>query len=205
MKKDKIYSLFRKNYYLRLYNKMYISNGEKKLGLQYVSDGSAVYPLENLPEFNQITLPSLLGVSQDQSTEYSVSEAPEWLYTAIEDFHDSDIPLKKHCYDTFGYVVFQTYHNNMSDGFENVTVFVDPKYLAPVADEECEYVLRTISENGRAVIVQAGMITKAIIAPTNFSSFSQLNEKIEFVQDLYTELSLMRNKQKADEEQSTLL
>ena len=205
MKKEKIYSLFRKEYNLHLHNKMYVDGGKKKLGLQYVSNGIACYPLENMPEFDSTTLPSLLGVPKDEPRGYSVTEAPDWLYTAIEDFHDSDIPLKSHCYDAFGYMVFQTYHNNMSDSFENVTIFVDPKYLTPILDEDCEYVLREVSENLRAVIVKAGLLTKAIIMPMTFISDSQLDTKIEFIQDLYTELNFMRNNKKADEEQLTLL
>ena len=205
MKKKKIYSLFKKEYRLKLYNKMYSLDGEKKLGLQYVSDGNACYPLENLPEFDEITLPSLLGVPNDQPTEYEVSEAPDWLYTAIKDFHDSDIPLKEHCYDAFGYVVFQTWHNSTNDDFEDVTIFVDPKYLAPIADEGCEFELRTLDNGRRAVIAKVGLLVKAIIMPMDFSSNSQLDTKIKFVQDLYTELTLMRNKAKPDEAGPTLL
>lgn len=207
MKKEKIYALFKKEYHLTLHNKMYLDNGEKELALQYVSNGEACYPLENLPEFDEGTLPSLLGVPKDEPRGYSVAEAPEWLYTAVKDFDDSDIPLKKHCYDAFGYVVLQTYHNNINDGLENVTVFVNPKYLAPIADEDCEFVLRTISAKikTRAIIVKAGMLIKAIIMPMTFASDSQLDTKIEFVQDLYTELNLLRNNNESDEPELTLL
>ncbi len=205
MKKEKIRTLFRKERRLNLYNKMYFDDGEKKLGLQYVSDGFVVYPLENLPEFDETTLPSFLDVPKELPTKYDVLEAPDWLYTAIKDFDDSDIPLRKHMYDVFGYTVFQTFHNSPNDKFEEVTIFADPKYLAPIADEACEFLLRNLDNGRRVIVAQDGLLTKAIILPMDFSSDSLIEDKIEFVKSVYTKLTLMRNKQKADEEQSTLL
>ncbi len=56
MKSKKIYAMFQEKDVLRLWDKLYDDNGETKIAMQYLSDGTAVYPLENLPLFDTLTI-----------------------------------------------------------------------------------------------------------------------------------------------------
>lgn len=62
MKLDKIFTMFKKREHLSLYNKLYKDNdGETKIAMQYLCDGSACYALENLPLFEQELLNNMNG------------------------------------------------------------------------------------------------------------------------------------------------
>lgn len=200
MKREKIYAMFKKRRHLNLFNKIYEDNGETKIALQYLCDGRACYALENLPLFDDETIFGLLGSKTNSELKCYVDVAPEWLKTALEDYDASDIPLTRTA-DMFGYTVLETHHNNDNDGFSEICIFVSPELLSPVFDEDYELVSRDVGELGRLIIVKAGLITKAVIAPYRFSEYD-CNKNLKTVERAYDELRNLRNrynKSKSDE------
>ncbi|MBP1562065.1 MAG: hypothetical protein J6C96_12600 [Oscillospiraceae bacterium] len=201
MKKEKIYALFRKNAHLKLYNKMYNANGEEKIALQYITDGCACYPLENLPIFNAETLRGLINVDPETPTHYIVEEIPEWWSDALVPFMDGEIPLKKSPWDMFGFTVFETYHNTDNDGFPDICVFVNTKFLAPISDDDgiLNYSYRKLDGEKCAVVATDGMIVKAVIMPVIFRK-DDIPKKIDFVEMVYRKLMDMQSVAEADDE-----
>ena len=188
MRKQKIYDLFKKDPHLKLYNKFYDDNGDSKVALQYITDGAACYPLENLPVFDEDTLRGLLNIDPNMATEYIVDGAPNWLFEAVKPFADDEIPIKKSPYDIFGYTVFETYHNTDNDDYKDICVFVNPKYLAPIDDNgTLNYSYRKISDKLYAVIVTDGMTVNAIIMPATINK-GGIPKAIDFTKMVYAKL-----------------
>ena len=97
-----------------------------------------------------------------------VTDAPHWFSTALADYNDSDIPITKTA-DIFGYTVLETYHNSNDDDFPEICYFVSPDLLSVISDEDYSLYSRELPDMGCAVIVKAGLITKAVILPYVFS------------------------------------
>lgn len=193
MKKQKIYDLFKKDRHLKLYNKLYDDNGDSKVALQYITNGAAFYPLENLPVFDKDTLRGLLNIDPNMETEYIVDVATDWLLEAVKPFADNEIPLKKSPYNIFGYTVFETYHNTDNDDYADICVFVNPKYLAPIDDDgTLNYSYRKICDKLYAVIVTDGMIVNAIILPATINK-DGIPKAIDFTKMVYAKLMEMQS------------
>lgn len=171
MKKEKIYAIFKKRPRLNLYNKLYADdNGDKQIAMQYLSNGKACYPLENLPIFDGETIKGLLGLKPNDPLKCDVCDAPKWIAEALTDYHPTDIPLIRTA-DMFGYTVLETYHNSDSDNFSEVCYFVSPDLLSVISDEDYELYSRELNSIGCAVIAKAGLITKAVILPYVFPEY----------------------------------
>lgn len=186
MKREKMYAIFKKAPRLSLYNKIYTDCEEEKIAMQYLSDGRACYPLENLPLFDGDTIKGLLSLKPNDVLPCDLDYAPEWLYTALADNDDTDIPLARTA-DMFGYTVLETYHNSTGDDFPEVCYFVDPGLLSVVSDEDYELYSRELRGVGYAVIVKAGLITKAVILPFVFRPH-ECTKYLETVENIYGRL-----------------
>lgn len=189
MKREKMYAIFKKAPRLSLYSKIYVDNEEEKIAMQYLSDGRACYPLENLPLFDGDTIKGLLALKSNDVLKCDVEYAPEWLYTALKDNDDTDIPLTRTA-DMFGYTVLETYHNSIGDDFPELCYFVDPGLLSVVSDEDYELYSRELRGVGYAVIVKAGLITKGIILPYVFTP-SECTKHLKTVENIYGKLKVL--------------
>lgn len=200
MKSKKIYAMFQKKDVLRLWNKIYDDNGETKIAMQYLSDGTAVYPLENLPIFNTFTIRGLLELTSDDPLECFLDATPEWFETVLADYDDSDVPLAETA-DMFGYSVLETFHNNKDDNFPELCFFVDPKYLAPLSDEKYDLFSRKVRITETAVhviVAKEGLILKAVIMPYTFNVFD-CNKNFATAEKAYCVLRDLRDAYKSRE------
>ena len=192
--------MFQKKDVLRLWNKLYDDDGETKIAMQYLSDGTAVYPLENLPLFDTLTIKGLLELNPDDKLDCFLDAAPKWFETVLADYDDSDVPLAETA-DMFGYSVLETFHNNKDDKFPELCFFVDPKYLAPLSDEKYDLFSRTviISETAaRVIVAKAGLILKAVIMPYKFNAVD-CNRNFETAEKAYCVLRELRDEYKSRE------
>lgn len=189
MKLEKINSMFKKRGGLKLYNKLYEDNGEIKIAMQYLCDGSACYALENLPLFDGDTIRGLLGVDPEKSLPCEVDITPKWLLAALEDSDDSDIPVCP-ASEMFGYTVFRTYYNSEERNFAEVCLFVLPEYLSPLSDKKYEFYSRAVTvygEDVRVIIAKAGLITKAVILPHSFNDY-ECTRNLKILKNAFEEL-----------------
>lgn len=187
MKREKIYSLFRKNPSLTLFNKTYIDNdGNEQVSEQWLSDGFSGYVLENLPIFNEITLEALIGVPTDYPTNYTVLPIPNFLKNCIDDSDDDAIiNLCKSQYHIFDYSVLEV----DDDKIPERCFFINNDFLKPFSDD-CEYTFyaKKIAHGKYAIIVKAGFIVKGITFPIDFAE-RNINSKIKFAELVTAELS----------------
>ena len=192
MKKEKMYAIFKKRQHLNLYNKLYEDdNGDTQTALQYLSNGRACYPLENLPLFDGETIKGLLGIKPNNILECGVCDAPEWISAALADYDDTDIPLTRTA-DMFGYTVLETYHNSDSDNFPEVCYFVSPDLISVISDEDYSLYSRELDGIGCAVIAKAGLITKAVILPYVFSAH-ECTRYLKTVDNIYGKLKILND------------
>ena len=195
MKPEKIYAMFKKEDFLKLWDKLYTNkDGETKTAMQYLTDGAAVYPLENLPIFNSITIMGLLGLDPENSMDCFTDATPDWLETVLADYDDSDVPLTETA-DMFGYTVLETYHNSADDNFPELCFFVDPKYLAPIRDEKYDLISRSVKivdDPVRVIVVKAGLILKAVIIPNVFNEF-ECDKNFKTAEKVYAVLRGLRD------------
>lgn len=189
MKLEKINSMFKKRGDLKLYNKLYDNDGEAKIAMQYLCDGSACYALENLPLFDGDTIYGLLGIDPEKDVNCFVGITPKWLLTALEDSDDSDIPIYP-ASEMFGYTVFRTYYNSEERNFAEVCLFVLPELLSPLSDKKYDFYSRTVTVNNedvRVIVAKAGLITKAVILPHFFNDY-ECTRNLEIVRNAFDEL-----------------
>lgn len=180
---DKIIKLFKKEDTIRLYDQRDILSGT--IARQYISSGCACYLLENLPIFNDRTLPSLLGADPEKITaNYSETDVPDWLQKAFTPRPtDDDIPLKDSGFEMFGYAVFQ----GDTNGFDTC-VFVKKEYLAPLSDNRpYTYFYRPLGFGNRAVVAMDGFFVQAVIMPVKLSG-AVLEKYKNFASAVYAEL-----------------
>lgn len=189
MRLEKINSMFKKRGELKLYNKLYDNDGEAKIAMQYLCDGSACYALENLPLFDGNTIRGLLGVDPEKPLPCEVDITPKWLLAALEDSDDSDIPVYP-VTEMFGYTVFRTYYNSEERNFAEVCLFVLPELLSPLSDKKYEFYSRAVTVNNedvRVIVAKAGLITKAVILPHSFNDY-ECTRNLEIVSNAFEEL-----------------
>lgn len=206
MKSKKIYAMFQKKDVLKLWNKLYDDNGETKIAMQYLSDGTAVYPLENLPLFDTLTIKGLLELDPDDKLNCFLDAAPEWFETVLADYDDSDVPLAETA-DMFGHSVLETFHNKNENGdYPELCFFVDPKYLAPLSDEKYDLFSRTVKITetaARVIVAKAGLILKAVIIPHTFNAFD-CNKNFATVEKAYCILRDLRDTYKSRESEDEI-
>ncbi len=185
---DKIIKLFKKEDTIRLYDQRDLVSDTIVSGTiawQYISSGSVCYLLENLPIFNDRTLPSLLGADPEKITaNYSETDVPEWLQKAFTPRPtDDDIPLKDSGFEMFGYAVFQ----GDTNGFDTC-VFIKKEYLAPLGDNRpYDYFYRPLGFGNRAVVAMDGFFVQAVIMPIKPSG-AVLDKYKNFASSVYAEL-----------------
>lgn len=193
MKPEKIYAMFKKKDFLKLWDKLYTNkDGETETAMQYLTDGTACYPLENLPLFDPITINGLLGIDDGLNCTHDI--APKWFETVLSDYDDSDVPLTETA-DMFGYAVLETYHNSADDNFPELCFFVDPKYLAPIRDEKYDLISRSVKivdDPVRVIVVKAGLILKAVIIPHVFNEF-ECDKHFKTAEKVYAVLRGLRD------------
>lgn len=205
MKSKKIYAMFQEKDVLRLWDKLYDDNGETKIAMQYLSDGTAVYPLENLPLFDTLTIKGLLEVDPDDKLDCFLDAVPKWFETVLADYDDSDVPLTETA-DMFGYTVIETFHNNKDDNFPELCFFVDPKYLAPLSNEKYDLFSRKVRITKtavRVIVAKAGLILKAVIMPYTFN-VSDCNKNFETAEKVYCVLRDLRDAYKSRESEDEI-
>ncbi len=186
MKNEKIGALFRKERNLQLFNRLH-PNGSEEVVQQYISNGCALYTLENLPMFDSENIWALLGADMDIHGDCAEMNAPAWLMNCLNVYDDDNLPVTPYPYQAFGLQVLHTHHNSPDDGREDVCIFIDPKFLVPIADEKYELWYRDI-DGRQLVIASAGVLIKAVIAPVVFRK-DLIKEKIDFIATIYKELN----------------
>lgn len=199
---EKIIKLFKKETTVRLYDQR--DPISDKVARQYISSGCVCYLLENLPIFNDRTLPALLGADPEKATaDYSETDVPDWLQKVFTPRPtDDDIPLKDSKFEMFEYAVFRGDEKNGGDS--DVCVFLDKSYLAPFSDNKpYDFYYRFFNKGVRAVVVMDGFFVQAVIMPI-MPSGEKLARYKNFASLVYTELCRIESAapQKSDSEEN---
>ncbi len=199
---EKIIKIFKKEDIIRLYDQR--DPISDKVARQYISSGSVCYLLENLPIFNERTLPALLGADPEKETaDYSETDVPEWLQKVFTPRPtDDDIPIKDSGFEMFGYAVFLGDEKN--GGTADTCVFIDKSYLAPFNDnKQYDFYYRAFNKGVRAVAVMEGFFVQAVIMPIKPSG-EKLERYKKFASAVYAEFCRIESasSKKADPEEN---
>lgn len=154
-------------------------------GMQWLGDGSAYYPLENAPWFDEVSLCATFGITDKQKESILLKvkhELPEMFdfesTSSGERFAErNDISL---VYRNTDLLVFSS---------EDGALYMKAKYLAPVMAEGLEIYLRKTESGVPYFVCKQGWIVQAVIAPVIFEK-----KDTEFVSslDLLHEQSVKR-------------
>lgn len=151
---------------------------------QWLGDGSAFYPVYNLPKLTQENIFTIFDIPEDKRDKFYFNEQDAPTHINFDDVDENEQMLDRSKFiDIFAYgSVLEAL--TTSDGIS----FIDTRYLKPFADIEdgCELYER-IDKNGETYIAaKSGMIIIGIIKPYG----RLINEG--FIQALENMLNLSR-------------
>lgn len=159
MKINKINQIFRKSKHITLYNYP-DDNGE--IIRQYITDGSILVPLENMPIFDKDNILGFLERSADDTEIYvQVEPLPLKFENIIKTAEHKLESIKLLPYTLFDLNVFTS---------KDRLFLANPKYIKPfINDDAVLFDVAKIDSSGDAIIVYNGMIFAAAIMPVEFS------------------------------------
>lgn len=151
MNVKKIIDLCKKNSFLRLYD------GE---GVQWVSDGRALFPLFNLPIFDEDSICATFDITEKKAAKMHISRNNS--FPVGFDFSD-DVPKEEQCTrgdPLFGGIVPLTTSHGM--------MFIDGRYLLPFsdADDDMLFIYERTADNGQTYFaIKQGFVLVGIVMP----------------------------------------
>lgn len=190
MKLDKIYSIYRKAAHLTLYNRF---EKDGTISAQSISDGASLFILDNLPIFDEHTLPSLLGIDSDTVNIGTMSyDHDNGVTSMTAETDETDIPLTILPYEFFDSLVFKSLNAND----EQVVHFANPAYIKPFANDGRITFWSRFVADGRCIIIKNGIFIVGAVMPMRFTQAA--DKYIEMVRLVYGEL-MMESESKSDE------
>ena len=132
---------------------------------QYISEGHAIYPADDLPEMNEELLLTIFDIPGKDKEDWHVSDSkmPD---INFDPYAEGEEPLED---SKLNFQWLGRYYKVLFS--VDRTVFIDPKLIKPTDDvkEDREYYLRR-SGNRDYVIVKYGFIVQAVILAENLIS-----------------------------------
>lgn len=144
---------------------------------QYLSDGSAVYPISGLPELDEESILTIFDVQEKERDKWIVKRSAIPAGICLDDVAAVERPVEEDSISiAYGGMILrplQTTHG---------LVFIDSRYLAPVSDvlDVLELYERTTKSGTPYIVAKAGFLLQAVIMP-----FDVINEKfVDGMKDL---------------------
>lgn len=131
-------------------------------GEQWVGDGTASYPLLNMPELDEDTIFPALSFSEDDRDRIQIrhERMPSWFDVSDESISETDLGNALLTFDYTGEML-EAYDG----GYKNI-VFVPSRYIKPVRDCYDNVTLHFRTGKVNYVAVKTGLMLMAIIVPS---------------------------------------
>lgn len=133
--------------------RIHLYDGDK---VQYIGDGSAIYPVWGMPDLDEESMMVVFDVPEKKQKNFSVSRelAPERIN--LKDVDETEQLVERLGFEMDGMVLLRT-----SKGL----AMIDGKYLGPVDDEEnLELYERTGKDGAQYIAAKAGFNLLALIS-----------------------------------------
>lgn len=147
---------------------IYVHNQSCKGDLvrQWVGDGVAMYPLDDLPYMDDDALMVLFDVPPDKLDSWRVREVGLGSLVSLDDIDPDEVDILP--YDL-------TVNNGRTlmpfDGGARGTLWIQQRYLAPTDDIDIvRYCARPTMGGGRVIAVKRGLVLMGIIMPLRMSA-----------------------------------
>ena len=141
---------------------------------QYLSDGTAVYPIYGLPQLDKEAVLTIFDIEPAKWEEWFVSEKTMATsdYVNVEDVDETEIPIR-HLYPPVIYHDTQLMLCGLEGGG---TMFIDADYLGPVDGDSKEFYVRQNEKGTCYLAVKTGLLLQAVILPHTFMDVDQLSD-----------------------------
>lgn len=140
---------------------------------QWLSDGSAIYPIHNLPSLSDKHLFAMFDIPDDKQSKYMFKEESLPSSINFDDMSKSEKLIQR------GHITFCVLGRELEPlHTSSGTIFINTKYLKPFSDEALGYELyERCSENGDTYIVaKRGMLLIGVIMPFSINGDKFLEE-----------------------------
>lgn len=160
-----------------IFDRVIVNSAGMEVCQQYISDGSAIYPVIGLPYINEETLLTMWDVPEKQRDSWVVNSLPAPDFIDFRDAIAVDSQVKE--------TDFVLYHNQSKLRAIETSrgiVFIDLGYLAPLADSfDVMQMYERISDDGQLyIVVTAGLWLQAIIFPYKLID-KDFIEKLDYI------------------------
>lgn len=141
--------------------------------VQYIGDGSAVYPIWGMPELDEESLMVVFDIPEKKQKDFFVSREPAPAGINLKDVDETEQLVERLGLEIDGMVLLRTGRG---------LAMIDGRYLAPVEDEEnLELYERTGKDGVRVIVAKAGFDLLALIfeLPVTAEFVDRLTELME--------------------------
>lgn len=169
MKIKSIAAICKKSKTIYLYTKK-----EENYSTQYIGNGSAIYPMEGVPELDGQGIMTIFDIPEKQRDDWMVREEKEPKGINLE-----DIDFSEKMMETENVQIIQGGRTLKIMQSRKGILLIDTKYLTPVMDtaEVMEFYERVRPDGTSYIAVKAGFLLKAVIAPVDPGE--ELQEKMK--------------------------
>lgn len=129
---------------------------------QWLSDGSAIYPIHNLPELTDKHLFAMFDIPEDKQSKYMFKEKPLPSSVDFGDINKNEKLIQR------GRITFCVLGRELEPlKTSHGTIFINTKYLKPFSGEELGYELyeRRSASGDIYIVAKSGMLLIGVIMP----------------------------------------
>lgn len=160
-----------------IFDRVTVNSAGMEVCQQYISDGSAIYPVIGLPYINEETLLTMWDIPEKQRDSWTVRTLP---VPDCIDFRDT-IAVDSQVRET-DFVLYQNQSKLRAIATSRGIVFIDLGYLAPLVDSfDVMQMYERINDAGQMyIVVTAGLWLQAIIFPYKIID-KDFIEKLDYI------------------------
>ncbi len=160
-----------------IFDRVTVNSAGMEVCQQYISDGSAIYPVIGLPHINEETLLTMRDIPEKQRDSWTVRTLP---VPDCIDFRDT-IAVDSQVRET-DFVLYQNQSKLRAIETSRGIVFIDLGYLAPLVDSfDVMQMYERINDAGQLyIVVTAGLWLQAIIFPCKIID-KDFIEKLDYI------------------------
>lgn len=160
-----------------IFDRVTVNSAGMEVCQQYISDGSAIYPVIGLPYINEETLLTMWDIPEKQRDGWTVRTLPA---PDCIDFRDT-IAADSQVRET-DFVLYQNQSKLRAIATSRGIVFIDLGYLAPLVDSfDVMQMYERINDAGQLyIVVTAGLWLQAIIFPYKLID-KDFIEKLDYI------------------------
>lgn len=177
MKIKSIAAICKKNKNIAIFER-YSNDGD--ILTQYIGDGSAVYPVVGIPQFDKESLLTIFDVPEKDRDNYFVKTLGVPAGISFEDTDETERHVERE-----GISIIYSGRTLKPIRTTRGLVFIESRYLSPVADvlDVLELYERRTAEGAPYIVAKAGFLLQAVIMP-----YDVINQQfVESLQDLTRE------------------